>query len=242
MNFRTVFALVVALLVSSAEVGAEAPKLTEPQLQPYVAAYSLSWGGATLGQGTITLAPHTDKDCYRFDSQTKPVAPVRWIYGSPRETSLFCMRDGVIRGSSFEYHNDKREKDNFTLDFDWATQRVKTLKGGELTQRELPAAAYDRFVLQLAVRQWARAHADDKDPQPAEFVMVDDDRIVTYRFAIIGRETVETPAGSFETLRVERIDDPHKNLRSWLAPSRDYLPVKIERLEDGEVKLRMLLK
>ena len=71
--------------------------------------------------------------------------------------------------------------------------------------------------------------------------MVDDDRVKTYRFAVIGRERIETAAGSFETLRVERVDDPRKSYRYWLAPSRDYVPVKIEHLKDGKVELRMNL-
>lgn len=214
----------------------------QPALTPYVAIYSVGWGANTLGEGSISLAPIMDKDCYRFESQTKPVSFVRWFYGSPRETSIFCLRDGVIRAQHFEYVNDKREKDNFTLDFDWKANKVKTLKKGELTQRELADVAYDRFVLQQALRLWVMAHAADEKPEPADFVMVDDDRIVTYRFAITGREMVETPAGTFDALRVERINDPRKSLRSWLAPARDYIPVKIERIEDGEVKLRMLLK
>lgn len=230
-----------ALLLSAAAPAAD-EKFATPVLTPYVAVYSVSWGGTTLGDGVITLAPQMERDCYRFDSQTKPVAPVRWFYGSPRETSQFCVENGQVRARHFEYHNDKRDKDNFTLDFDWQALRVKTLKGGELTQRELPAEAYDRFVMQQAVRLWVIAHAADSNPQPVEFVMVDDDRITTYRFAITGRETVETPAGKFETLKVERVDDPRKTLRSWLAPARDYVPVKIERVEDGKVKLRMLLK
>lgn len=220
---------------------ATAEETAEPQLTPYVSAYSMAWSGNTLGEGSISLAPHTEKDCYRFESRTTPIAPVRWLYGSPRETSLFCIKDGQIRARSFEYHNDKREKDNFTLDFDWVSNKVKSLKRGEMAQRELPGPAYDRFVIQQAVRLWARQHAEDPAPA-AEFVMVDDDRIVTYRFAITGRETIEVPAGRFETLRIERVGDPHKSMRSWLALERDFLPVRIERIEDGEVKLRMLLK
>lgn len=219
-----------------------AAQATQPALQPYSATYSLSWGSTGLGKGSISLAPLEEKDCYRYESLTKPVAFVRWIYGSPRETSRFCLREGVLRPQHFEYVNDRREKDNFSLDFDWASRKVKSLKRGVVQERELPESAYDRFLIQLAVRSWVRTQAGAGAPPPLELNMVDDDRIVPYRFEIRGRERVETPAGAFETLLVERTDNPKRALRSWLAPERDFLPVKIEQIEDGEVKLRMLLQ
>jgi amino-acid N-acetyltransferase len=49
------------------------------------------------------------------------------------------------------------------------------------------------------------AQAPDARPE-MDFTMVDDDRIKPYRFAIVGHESVETPAGRFDTVRVERID------------------------------------
>lgn len=227
----------VLLLAASVTVLA-----AEPKIGTFSSSYSIAWSGNALGEASITLTALPEADCYRYETQTKPVALVRWLYGSPRETSQFCVREGVIRPSHFEYRNDKREKDNFTLDFDWTTRKLKALKRGVLTERDLPETAYDRFVLQLAVRRWVQLHVGKESPPPTEFHMADDDRIVVYKFMLVGNEVLETPAGKFETVRLERVDNPKKSLRIWLAPSRDYTPVKIEQIEEGEVKLRMLLK
>lgn len=212
-----------------------------PSFEPRSDVYDVEWSGMTLGRGTITLAP-LERGCFRYASATEPVALVRWTYGSPRETSEFCVEDGRIRPRRFEYQNDRRAKDNYTLDFDWSTRTVKTIKGGNVSLRELPGNSFDRFVMQQAVRLWVIDHQADAEPGPGEFTMVDDDRIKTYRFAITGRERIETPAGSFDTIRVERIDNPEKSSRFWVAPERSFVPVKIEHLEDGKVKLRMVLK
>ena len=210
--------------------------------------YEVQWGSISLGTGTIRLQPMGD-NCYAYESTTDPVALVRWTYGAPSESSQFCIVDGEIRAQRFAYQNDKRKKDNFSLEFDWKTRTVRLLRDGTLSQRELPGLAYDRFVIREAVRLWvmrhpdvaARPEAELATRREAEFTMVDDDRVKTYRFAVIGRERIETAAGSFETLRVERVDDPRKSYRYWLAPSRDYVPVKIEHLKDGKVELRMNL-
>lgn len=208
-------------------------------LQPRSDRYKVQWSGISLGEGLITLAEEAD-GCYRFESTTNPIAIVRWTYGSPRETSRFCVGDDGIVPQAFEYVNDKRSKDNFRLDFDWNERQVRLLMGGELSVRELPEqGAYDRFVIREVVRLWVLRHAAGEAEAEASFTMVDDDRIKTYHFAIGERQTVETPSGKVEALRVDRIDDrrPH---HYWLDPERGYLPAKIEQLKDGDVELRML--
>jgi hypothetical protein len=202
--------------------------------------YQVQWGSISLGEGTIRLTP-LGGDCYRYESITDPVSLVRWTYGAPRETSEFCLVGGQVRAQRFAFQNDKRSKDSFSLEFDWKNSVVRVLANGELSQRPIEGPVYDRFVIREAARLWAKQHAGDTGKPEASFTMVEDDRIRTYRFAITGRETVDVPAGRFETLRVERVDNPRKSYRYWLAPSRDYLPVKIEHLKDGKAELRMQL-
>ena len=230
-------ALLAALMLLPAVAGAA----DDFKLDATSAKYAVAWSGTGLGEATITLTP-LDNNCYRYVQQTDPVWLVRVLYGSPRETSLFCIEHGAIKVSHFEYRNDKRDKDSFTVDFDWAAKKVTGTKRGVANVHDLPEGTYDRFALQQVVRLWAKAHAQDKDPPTVEYNMADDDRVTAYRFAIVGREKVETPAGTFDTLRVDRVDNPNRQLRSWIAPSLDYAPVKIENVEKGEVKLRMLLK
>jgi hypothetical protein len=228
----------IGLLLASACGSAAAFDAAE-QLRPRADHYEVQWSGIALGKGTISLVEESD-GCYRFDSTTDPIAIVRWTYGSPREQSRFCLSEGRIVPQTFEYVNDKRDKDNFRLDFDWTKGEVRMLKRGEMSVRELPeGGAYDRFVIREVVRLWVLRHAAGDAEAQASFTMVDDDRIKTYHFAIGETETVDTPSGKVEALRVDRIDDrrPH---RYWLDPQRGYLPVKIEQLKDGDVELRMV--
>lgn len=228
-------ALTVAILLGTATAWA-APDLLAPRENRY----DVQWGSISLGVGTIELKS-LGNNCYQYRSTTDPVALVRWTYGAPSETSEFCVVDGDIRAQRFSYQNDKRRKDNFSLEFDWKHNAVRLLSNGTLSQRPLPGLAYDRFVIREAVRLWVMRHPDPDSRPEAEFTMVDEDRVKTYRFAVTGRETVQSPAGTFETLRVERIDDPRKSYRYWIAPERDYIPVKIEHVKDGKTELRMAL-
>lgn len=236
-----------AAAASNAAVAATAPLPADIVLAPLDTnfwdarsdRYSVEWGSVTLGEGTISLKP-VGGDCFEYLSETKPIALVRWTYGAPVEFSRFCVHDDQVYPSHFKYSNDRRGSDNFTLDFDPKTQRVKMIQGGNVTEIRVPDPVYDRFSIQEAVRLWA-AHNVGKLGQERDFAFLDENKLRTYRFRIQRRESVETPAGTFDTVLVERIDNPKKSYRYWLAPAREYIPVKIEHINKGKTELRMAL-
>jgi hypothetical protein len=201
--------------------------------------YSVAWGSISLGEGSIALKA-VGNGCFDYESLTEPVALVRWSLGSPRESSQFCVVDGKIQPRHFEYSVGKSSKDNFSLDFDSAGQRVKRIKNGTVTELALTPPVYDRFVVREAVRIWAQQHAGTIGAEQ-DFTVIEDGAPKTYHFAIKAREMIKTDAGSFETLRVERIDNPNKSYRYWLAPSRHYAPVRIEHVYKGKQQLLMSL-
>ncbi|MGH8442918.1 MAG: DUF3108 domain-containing protein [Nevskiaceae bacterium] len=230
-------AAVAMLLLASAGVLAAGPK-PEPALPELDLKYAVTWRGMGLGSATIVLKHHGDADCYRYASVTEPVGLVRMFYGRPREVSDFCVRGGRVVPRRFEFEDPKGDG-SFTLEFDAAARKVRDV-GGE---RELPPNAQDRFGLQQAVRLWVLEHLDSEPGAvTAEYAMVDDHRIRNYRFAITGRESVEVPAGKFDAVLVQRVDDKKKTVKFWLAPSRDYMPVKVEQVRQGKTELRLELR
>ena len=234
MRRATLRALAAAVLLAPGAAVAAEPKLPELDLK-----YAVTWRGMGLGNAIITLKPRGDADCYRYESLTEPSGLVRMFYGKPRETSDFCLRNGKLVPQRFEFKSPK--DDSFTLEFD---ARAGKVRGGDKGERDLPANAQDRFAIQQAVRLWVLENLrSEPGAVEAEFAMVDDRRIKKYRFAITGREPVEVPAGRFEgAVLVQRVDDPKKSTRFWLAPARDYMPVKVEQVKQGTVELRMVLR
>jgi hypothetical protein len=222
--------IVMAALTGGAAAAAE-PKLPDLQLH-----YAAAWNGMNLGEIVVTLKPQGGDDCYRYESRSDPVGIVRWFYGKPHETSEFCVAGGKVVPKRFAY--DSRG-DGFTLEFDLAAGKVKD---GHGRSRDIPANAQDRFALQQAVRLWAIENESKKEPGSVEFVMVDDEHVRAYRFAITARERIEIPAGKFDTVRVERVDNPRRISRYWIAPERGWMPVKVETGKDGKIQLRMELK
>lgn len=213
--------------------------LAAPALKPMSLSYDVSWGATPLGEGRLTLSAEPGEDCYRYELNTHPVGMVRWLYGSPRETSEFCVVDGAVVPSRMEFNNPKRSKDGFVIQFDWKQGLVLGGRNGPLP---ISAGTLDRLSVQQAARLWVQKHVGDKKPEPLVIAIADHKRVKSYTFAIAGRGTVETAAGKFEAVRFERIDDPKTTLRFWLAPEKDYMPVKVEQVEDGEAKLNLSLQ
>jgi hypothetical protein len=201
--------------------------------------FDVDWNGIPLGTASINLVPE-GKGCYRYESKTDPVGPVRWLYGSPYEVSEFCVKDGVIRPNHYKYSIDKRAKDGFTLDFDWTAKKVTAVKEGKTTVRDLPDIAYDRFGLQQAIRLWVISLPDTTKRSEAEFVSVDNKDINHYRFAVLGHEKVETSVGTIDAIRIDRIDSKTRSTHSWVAPSRDFQVIKLESVNRGDVELKMV--
>jgi hypothetical protein len=212
---------------------AEEPKLPEVNLT-----YRATWNGVGLGDVAVTLKPEGGTDCYRYESQSDPVGLVRMFYGKPHEVSNFCVSGGRVVPKKFQFFHD--DDDSFTLEFDVAARKVRDDKGGE---REIPPNAQDRFGMHQAVRLWVLSRLREKDPaaEKFEFSQVDDQKIRTYTMAITGRETLQIPAGKFETIVVERVDDPKKIAKFWVAPELDYMPVKVVTLRP-RADLKMELK
>jgi len=228
-------ALALAIVSLCGAAAAAEPKLPELNLK-----YAVTWRGMALGTAFITLKAEGGADCYRYESLTEPSGLVRMFYGKPHETSDFCLRGGKVVPQRFAFHNPKDEDESFRLEFDVAAGKVRDQRD---TLRDIPPNAQDRFGLQQAVRLWVLEHLDSEPgAETVEYAMVDDRRVKTYRFAITGRETVQVPAGRFEAILVQRIDDKKKTTRFWLAPAREYMPVKVEQVKERTTELRMVLR
>ena len=198
------------------------------RFDPYSAEYSLYRGGSTLGTGTVSLKAADKPDCFIYSYLAKPSWLFRWATGSITERSEFCLIDGLMVPERYRFHRSGigAEDDNFSLDFDPERRVITDHKGME---RDWPIGALDRLQVQLEALRLVEGIELPPAPRSLTVEVVDDDRIKEYTLAVTGSETIKVPAGSFETVRVERINDPKKTTRFWVAPALGDLLVKVEQ-------------
>lgn len=225
--------LALSLFAACASVDAQ-----PATLPAWNATYTGTFRGIPVGDVNVSLKPEGESGCYVYLTTSKPAGFVRALYGSPNQTSHFCVKDGKVVSKKFEAVLDGDEEQSYTLDFAADGKSVTDKYGNK---REIPAGTVDNFALQQAVRLWVMAHYQQDNPPIAEFDMVDRKNLTHYQFRLSGREDVITPAGAFNAIVMERIDNPKKKAKFWIAPQKDLQLVKSE-VNAGAGDVTLLLK
>jgi hypothetical protein len=115
--------------------------------------------------------------------------------------------------------------------FDWPARTMTTEFRGQTESHPLDGTVHDRLT-QLYTFAFAGL------PRGEIAMRVTDGRgLSEQRFAVTGRERVTLRAGTFDTVRIERVREQPDDRREavvWLAADRDYLPVRVLIVErDG---------
>lgn len=239
-----VAALLVTVAVASVSASAADTGATDSATLPsFNYHYNVSWGSIGVGTLDLSLKPQADHPgCYDYTTTTDPNPLVAMFYGAPSQASVFCIENGQIRSQHFESKLPGDSSQSYTLDFDWAQHQVIDNHG---QHRAIPDDAVDSLALQQAVRMWILDHHVElkasSRPQIARFTMVDNKHLTHYQFKFGGEQEIDTPAGQFDTLLMDRVDTPGKVGRFWLAPSRSYMPVKTETKIGGKPAVTIIL-
>lgn len=201
--------------------------------------YVLTRGMMTLGEARFRLDRQQNPNCWRYEYRATPSGLARLFIGDVTERSDFCMADGKVLSQSFDFKRADKSKEDFSLRFDWEDGVVRS-SAGEM--RPLETGMVDRLAMQIAVQTWVIDRKGQPGPDVFSVTKVEDERVKTYKFRIAAREQIQTPAGNFDTVRVERVNDKKKSTVFWLAPSRGYSAVRVQQTKDGDEQVKMVLK
>jgi len=201
------------------------------RLPPFSAEYTLNRGSMLIGKVTVTLGL-SDNGAYDYRAHTVLVGLVAFFRDDEitEQSTGRIDRTGVIPGHYSYHHKKKKKPRKIDLTFDWTTHQVTNNTGDSHWSMTVPQGAQDKFSQQLALML-----ALSKGEQNVQFKVADGGKLKTYRFRLDGKETIETPAGSFVSLRLARQkDDRPSKATFWLSPDLHYLPVKIVKKDkDG---------
>lgn len=201
----------------------------------FTATYGVSYGFLGLGTLSFELKPGEQPDCYVYSGQGQPSALVSMLVGNLSDVSRFCVTEtGKIHPQYFRHHEEGDPDDSYTLQFDWQDSTVRYQnRDGNIRVMALPETATDPLSLQVAARMWVSNAQQPKQLPNRDFTLVDEDEIKTYTLAVKPGGTIRVPAGRFDTLIVERVDDKDEILRFWLAKYADWIPVRVQHESDG---------
>jgi hypothetical protein len=125
------------------------------------------------------------------------------------------------------------------LVFDWSAQTVSD-KDHPSTPLALPFGAQDKLSAQLQIR--LDLMASKGDIQQRSYPVVDSTKLKTYHIEKLGEEVISTPAGDFQTVKIKQYrKGKDKYNIIWLAQDMEYLIVRLDVIDRGELRDSMQL-
>ena len=175
---------------------------------------------------------------YTYSSRSKPAGLVS-IFRSDliTEASTGSLENGRPKPDSYHYRHaiKKRIKREVRITFQHRKQRAISTYKGQTRVIIIPADALDRFSIQIAVmNDLGNKRLGNNYPIAGKT------KLKNYKFVIVGKETVKTDAGTFQTIKLMRKHQGKKRTTyMYCAPSLHYLPVRIEHIKGNGSKFRM---
>ncbi|SEG72144.1 DUF3108 domain-containing protein [Marinobacterium lutimaris] len=154
------------------------------------------------------------------------------------EQSRFHMQGGLIEPQEYSYERKGlSKKHNVHLSFDRRGEyKVESPRGDDEIGYE--GRIYDLLShqMQLRVDLACKPPQDDYNYTIARRKGVSD-----YRYRYVGEDSVETPAGTFEAILLEKGEEGDKLEQIWLAPELNYLVVRFKHQEEDDEAAELLL-
>ena len=206
------------------------PALQAASLPAFAATFKIMRGSLRLGTTEVSLTVE-DNGAYRYESHTWPSAWISWLLKEDlRELSRGVMDYAGIRPHYYHYQRSGRNSARAAdLTFDWNTSTVVNDVDNSRWEMPIPAGTLDKLATQLGMMRELQNGATDKT-----FAVADGGKLKQYSFQIIGTETIDLPAGRFETVKLNQVGHGKNKLTYiWCAPELHYLPVRIwQRKQD----------
>jgi hypothetical protein len=182
-----------------------------------------SRGPFTL-DGENELVFSTDGPRYTLRSVTRSV-----LFNAEQE-SVGEVQGAVLVPSQYTERTARREPRR--VQFDWRARRVTFSNADEPAPTQ--PLLQDRVSLLLQVGQQLRLQNGTGE---VALPVASTRRISSYRLTSSPAQSLELPAGRFDTYRLERpLDAEHDGIEVWIAPQLCWLPVSLRYTDDrGQV-------
>ena len=207
-------------------------------LRPFEAEYTL-YAKNTKAARVVRSLVALDDGAYEYRSETKTVGLIS-VFKKLHiiESSRLALENRILKPLSYSYNRTGHRKPrDVSIEFNRDTGKIKNTINGDFWHLPMEHAVMDKLLYQLAIM-----HDLQNGRTPTSYQIADGGGIKTYNFEKLGEEVVETPLGSFNTVKMirHRPDSDRKSI-FWCAPELDYLQVKVEHTEkDGSTTVAVI--
>ena len=209
----------------------------ESPISPFKADYDLYYDDDKVGESSLQLSALANQE---WQFETRSQASLYLMNFSDHEQSRFVWQNDRPKPLAFSKERKRPGKtEHVQQKFDWQTQTDSGTRGKKSWSTALLGETHDLQSHLLALQLDLRAGKRD-----VQYAVSKHGRVRVYHYKVTKEETLDTALGKLATVRVERIrdaDDDRQTI-SWLAPSLDYIPVRIQQFEGGELQGDMRIR
>lgn len=201
----------------------------------FTATYRVSQHDQPLGEATVRLqsAEHGE---WIYSKHMQGTAGLAALLGANLdESSRFRWKNDVPEAVSYDYQLDAAIKTKQRhLRVDWATNKVTVDEGKGPTSYDAVPGMVERNTTALAIGVALR-----DGQQTISLPVAVRQNVETQRFKVGPKESISVPAGSFNAVRVDRVD-AERGFSAWYVPDRYPLPVKLSQHDGGDLTMELV--
>lgn len=222
---KSTFRLFLPILLGISTIAA-APNVSPPLLPESVKlTYDVRLYQTELGNLVTELKRNGDTYEVQAETRAEGLAAIL-LGGTLREECSFSISDTMeVKPRHYTIEKEGSGAYSHAADFLWEDMKVKYDDGKSL---DIPLAGY---VIDNCTVPYAFAAADKITLKQYPYIhILGGKRLRHYEDIQVSRETVEVPAGEFETVRIDqqRVGSADKKLSIWVAPAKQNIAVRIE--------------
>jgi len=221
--------LIIALACAAAISASAARAADNATPAPFSADYVALRNGEPLGQTTLALSDNHD-GTWTLRSETKGTSGLAKLAAVHIvETSRFRWKDGRPEAIEYDYRQDSAIKSR-TRHAVFSANEASVEEGGDSFHYAIVPGLVDRHAVTLAIANDLKRGAKTFDYKVAV-----KDHVEDMQYERGGNETLNVPAGAFDTVLMRRVGEPGTDrkrvARSWFSEKLGWMPVQIEQSE-----------
>lgn len=205
----------------------------------FKATYKLYANGLEIAE-SVREVSKAGANQYKYHSESHTIGFVSLFHKDKIiENSLWEFADNKLLPIDYSYNRTKGKKNKqLSIHFNWEKKILSNQVNDSKIELPLSDGMLDKLSYQYAIMRDLR-----KNTFPSKYTVADARKIKTYHFEQAGEETITTPLGDIQTVRINKVNDDDTSLSIWCAPELQYLPVKIKQTEeDGQTITTVIQK
>jgi Protein of unknown function (DUF3108) len=197
--------------------------------------YELSYKGFSVGETKESFK--RTGDSYKLES----VSQARGVWSTFFKDKITFLSSGSVvssglRPTRFEQRRSKSpEKTRIAL-LDWSANSIEMQFDGKSEKSELKPGSQDALSI---IYQFMFAPLKEGT---SKVFMTNGKHLEAYEFRKVEEVSIDTPAGTFDTIHVARVSQPGETKTDvWLAKDKNFIPVRVVVVEPEGDKTERLL-